>query len=165
MKKIIIVILAFCTGVMHAQQTYNTADDYFYRGAKMYCNEKSDEALATVEEGLSKFPQDKKLKELYDKLKKKQDEEKKKKEEQQKQQQNQNQKQQNQNNQQQNQQQQNQGNNEAQKKQQQQQSAGQMGDKQAEQMLEAISADEAKTQEKVNKQKVKPVKGKVLKDW
>lgn len=81
-----------------------------------------------------------------------------------------NQQQQNQNNQQQNkqqqdQQQQNQGNNEAQKKQQQQQSAGQMGDKQAEQMLEAISADEAKTREKVNKQKVKPVKGKVLKDW
>ena len=75
-----------------------------------------------------------------------------------------NQQQQNQNNQQQNKQQQNQGNNEEQKNQQ-QQNASQMGDKQAEQMLDAIAADEAKTQEKVNKQKAKPVKGKIQKDW
>ena len=173
MKKLFIILFLILHVITFAWQTNTTATDYFFSGAKDYCNNKTDNALATVEEGLSKFPKDKKLNELYEKLKKKKEEkqkkeeEQKKKEQQQKQQQDKQQQQKQNGNQQQNQQgqqQQNQQDKQSQQKQGQQQQ-GQLTNEEAQKLLDAMAAEEGKVQQKLSKQKGKAGSKKVLKDW
>lgn len=72
--------------------------------------------------------------------------------------------QQNGNNQQQ-QQPQNQQGQDKQQQQQAQQQQGQMSNEEAQKLLEAVGAEESKVQQKLTKEKEKPVKGKVQKDW
>lgn len=49
--------------------------------------------------------------------------------------------------------------------QQQQQQAGQLSNEEAEKLLEVLGSEEGKVQQKLSKEKGKPVKGKVQKDW
>jgi Ca-activated chloride channel family protein len=134
----------------HAQ----TADDFFNSGAHFYISNNIPEALVPVEQGLKQYPDDVKLRKLYELLKQQQQQQ-----QQQSQQNQQNQKQQNQQQSQQNSQQQKQSEQKSaeQQKQQQQKSgekkenrdeqnqqaaAGQMTPEEAKRLLDAQKGDE-----------------------
>jgi hypothetical protein len=83
-KVLAILILALSTGVCKAQ----TADASFHIASNQYIHEKNREALTTLESALKKYPGDKKLNALREKIKedqRKEQQEKQQKEEQQKQ--------------------------------------------------------------------------------
>jgi Ca-activated chloride channel family protein len=174
MKKLLIILFIILHITTFASQTNISANDYFFSGAKEYCNNKIDQALSVVEEGLSKFPNDEKLKKLEEKIKqkKKEEEEKKKKEEEKKKKEEQQKKDQQKKDQQQNGDDKKEQNQQGQDKkdeqgqgQQPKEQPGQMTKEQAEKLLEAMQAEEGKVQQKLAKEKGKPVKGKVQKDW
>lgn len=60
MKYLIIFIAFLISGLGLAQE----ANEYFVASANHYINSQNEQALSTVKEGLSKFPEDKKLQEL-----------------------------------------------------------------------------------------------------
>ncbi len=157
----------------------SNAKGYFNAGAKEFVHSKLEEAIATVDKGLKIYPNDENLNELRKKLeeeKKKKDqnkdkqnkkdqnkkdqdkkdeenkdkkeedkkEEEKKKEEDKKEQDKKE---------------------EEKKKEQQQPQVGQMTPEQVRQLLETMNNEEAKTQKKVNAQKVKGPKKQQEKDW
>lgn len=162
----------------------SSAKGYFNSGAKEFVHSKLKEAIATVDKGLKIYPNDENLNELRKKLeeekkkqdqnkdkqdkkdqnkkdqdkkdqekkeqdkKDKQDEDKKKDEEKK----DQDQKDQDQKD-------------EEKKKEQQQPQVGQMTPEQVQQLLETMNNEEAKTQKKVNAQKVKGKKIQTEKDW
>lgn len=167
----------------------SSAKGYFNSGAKEFVHSKLKEAIATVDKGLKIYPNDENLNELRKKLeeekkkqdqnkdkqdkkdqnkkdqdkkdqekkeqdkKDKQDEDKKKDEEKKDQdQKDQDQKEQDKKD-------------EEKKKEQQQPQVGQMTPEQVQQLLETMNNEEAKTQKKVNAQKVKGKKIQTEKDW
>ncbi|NVK50119.1 MAG: hypothetical protein HWE09_10140 [Cyclobacteriaceae bacterium] len=87
-KGILLFLLVFTLLSISTQA--QTAGDFFNRAARSYVKTERDQALNTVNEGLSKFPGDSKLQALKEKLEQEQEQE---------QEQNQNQEQQNQQNQ------------------------------------------------------------------
>ncbi|MDG1276013.1 MAG: hypothetical protein P8O16_01950 [Algoriphagus sp.] len=89
-KLIYIAILFFVVGVTPGFS--QSSGDYFNRAARSYVKTEKDQALTTVNEGLSKFPGDSKLQALKEKLE--QEQEKDKQEQEQKDQEQQNQEQQ-----------------------------------------------------------------------
>lgn len=89
-KLIYLVFLFFISGVTPSFS--QGSGDYFNRAARSYVKTEKDQALTTVNEGLSKFPGDSKLQALKEKLE--QEQEKDKQEQEQKDQQQQNQEQQ-----------------------------------------------------------------------
>lgn len=92
--------LLLATGILWicllAQAQAQAVGDYFNKAARSYVKTERDQALATVNEGLSKFPKDPKLEALKEKLEKEKEEEEKQKQDQQNQDQQQQQDQQNQ---------------------------------------------------------------------
>lgn len=65
------LLCLFILGNLKAQ----TSVDFFNRAARSYVKTEKDEALKTVNDGLSKFPNDSKLKALKEKLEKEQEQE------------------------------------------------------------------------------------------
>jgi hypothetical protein len=112
-----------------------TAEDFFNSGAQFYISNNIPQALAPVEEGLKRYPDDVKLKKLYELLK------------QQQQSQN-NQSQQNQQNQ--SQQQQNQQNSQEQQKQNEQNQSGRKNDEQKKKQQQPSSGDKQNGQKQEN---------------
>ena len=74
MRNFIIFLMFFATNSVCAQQV----GDYFVPSANHYLQDETKEALATVNEGLSKFPNDKKLQELKKKIEEQQQDDQKK---------------------------------------------------------------------------------------
>lgn len=89
------IILFFFAMIMGLSTQAQTAGDFFNRAARSYVKTERDQALNTVNEGLSKFPGDTKLQALKEKLEQEQEQEQNQNQEQQNQQ-NQEQQQQNQ---------------------------------------------------------------------
>jgi hypothetical protein len=121
-----------------------SADDYFNSGAHSYISNNIPEALKPVEQGLKLYPDDEKLKKLYDLLKKQQQQQNQQKQQQQNNQSKQNQ--QNQKNQQQQQNQQQKQNEQNQKSEQQKQAEKQQQENQEAQQTQAgqMTPEEAK---------------------
>ncbi|NVJ85600.1 MAG: hypothetical protein HWE15_04800 [Algoriphagus sp.] len=88
-------LLLLLIGFLSIQGNAQTAGDFFNRAARSYVKTERENALNTVNEGLSRFPSDPKLKALKEKLEQEQEEEQNQNQEQQNQQ-NQEQQQQNQ---------------------------------------------------------------------
>ncbi|TFV97540.1 hypothetical protein E4S40_02485 [Algoriphagus kandeliae] len=89
------IILFFFAMILGLSTQAQTAGDFFNRAARSYVKTERDQALNTVNEGLSKFPGDTKLQALKEKLEQEQEQEQNQNQEQQNQQ-NQEQQQQNQ---------------------------------------------------------------------
>ena len=64
MKKIILLIMCLFPAALFAQ----TATDYFHNAANYYVNANKKSALSTVMEGIQKFPNDQKLRNLASKI-------------------------------------------------------------------------------------------------
>ena len=178
MKAIVLLFFMMVGLVVHSQ---SSAQGYFNSGAKDFIHSDIEKAMATIDQGLKKFPNDENL----NQLKKKLVEEKKKKD--QKQDQNSDNKKENQDkkNNDKKESEQNQDkkdeenkdqnkdkekeNSDNKKKEEQKQEAqpqqGQMTPQQIKQLLETMNNEEAKTQKKVNAQKVKGKKVQQEKDW
>lgn len=171
-----IIIMITFSGIITPTlgQGLQSSDAYFNSSANLFIDNKHDEALNMINDGLQHFPDDPKLNALAnlineekqkqdqqqkDKEKKEQEKkEQEKKEQEQKEDQEQEQKDQQQ--QQQNQQKQDQ------KSQQQKQQSQQITKQDAEQMLEALKNNEKKTIEKIKLQQMQKTKGKKIeKDW
>jgi|SRR5271170_1058607 len=101
---LILISLSWLLVLPAARAQWLTADDFFNDGAHSYISNNIPQALQSVQNGLQHYPDDEKLKKLYELLKQQQ-----KQQQQQQQQQNQQQQQQNQQNQSQKNQQQNSG--------------------------------------------------------
>lgn len=86
------LLWALAFGTSHAQ----AVGDYFNKAARSYVKTERDQALATVNEGLGKYPNDPKLQALKEKLEKEKEEEEQEKQDQQNKDQQQQQDQQNQ---------------------------------------------------------------------
>jgi|ERR1017187_6036850 Ca-activated chloride channel family protein len=120
-----------------AARAQSSADDFFNRGAHFYISNNIPQALAPVEAGLKQYPDDVKLKKLYELLK-------------QQQQSQSSQSQQNQNQQNQSQQQQNQQNSQEQQKQNEQNQSGQKNDEQKKKQQQPSSGDKQNGQKQEN---------------
>jgi outer membrane biosynthesis protein TonB len=92
MRNKIILSFAFTFALSLQLTLAQSAGDFFNKAARSYVKTEKDQALTTVNEGLSKFPSDTKLQALKEKLE--QDQEKDKEEQEQKEQDQQNQEQQ-----------------------------------------------------------------------
>ena len=68
-----VLLIGFC--LIGESAIAQTAGDFFNRAARSYVKTEKDEALKTVNDGLSKFPNDSKLKALKEKLEKEQEQE------------------------------------------------------------------------------------------
>lgn len=88
----ILLGLAFVLSVTFSYA--QSSGDYFNRAARSYVKTEKDQALATINDGLGKFPGDRKLEALKEKLEKEQEEEQQKQDQQNQDQQNQEQKEQ-----------------------------------------------------------------------
>ena len=136
-----------------------TAIDYYHTAANFYIQGEKKNAKKTIEEAISKYPNDAKLKQLAAKVNKlpdKKNNDKQNKD--QKKDQNKDKQDQNKDQQQKDQQQKDQ------QQQQQQQPKPQMSKENAQQILDALMQDEKNTQEKAKKQQVRGTK-KAEKDW
>ena len=184
--RIVLLAIFLVNGLSASAQT--NAQGFFNAGAKEFIHSKLDKAIATVDQGLKKYPNDENLQELKEKLKEekekqdqnkdkqnkedqnnkdqenkdkknddnkddKKEEDKKKEEEQKDKDKEEEQKDQNKKNE------------EDKKQEQQQPQVGQMTPEQVKQLLETMNNEEAKTQKKVNAQKVKGKKIQQEKDW
>lgn len=188
---------AFVLGVFMviglAVNAQTNAKSYFNSGAKDYVHSNLEKAIATVDQGLKKFPQDENLNQLKEKLieeKKKEDQKKdqqkkddqKKKDDQNKDDQKNKDKdkdkekneedkkdedkdKENENKEEENKSEEDKNKEEEKKQQQQQPQVGKMTPQQIKQLLETMNNEEAKTQKKVNAQKVKGKKVQQEKDW
>jgi len=77
MKNKILFLLGFAFYISIAVTTAQTSGEYFNRAARSYVKTEKDQALATVNDGLSKYPEDAKLQALKEKLEKEQEEQEK----------------------------------------------------------------------------------------
>jgi len=77
MKNKILILLGFAFYISIAVTTAQTSGEYFNRAARSYVKTEKDQALATVNDGLSKYPDDTKLQALKEKLEKEQEEQEK----------------------------------------------------------------------------------------
>ncbi len=68
MKIKIITLVAICFALGLSTSLAQSARDFFNRAARSYVKTEKDAALATVDEGLSKYPGDQKLQALKEKL-------------------------------------------------------------------------------------------------
>ncbi|WP_152286099.1 hypothetical protein [Flavicella marina] len=177
--KAIVLSIFLMLGVSLAAQT--SAEGYFNSGAKDFIHSEIEKATATIDEGLKKYPNDEKLNSLKRKLieeKKKKDQQKKDDQNKKDQENKDRKKDQDQKNNDQNkdkkddqnkkdQEKNKQDNKENQKPEQPQPQpqVGQMTPEQVKQLLETMNNEEAKTQKKVNAQKVKGKKVQQEKDW
>jgi len=144
MKKIILLVLCLFPATLFAQ----SAADYFHKSANYYVNANKKSAQATVEEGINKFPNDQKLKDLASKIEELPDPEEDE----------QNQNQQNQDNQdQQDQEQQDQKKDETQQQ--------QISREDAQRILDAIAQEEKELQEKLQKKEQTGQRQKIEKNW
>jgi TATA-binding protein-associated factor Taf7 len=144
MKKVILLILCLFPATLFAQ----SATDYFHKSANFYVNANKKSAQTTIREGIQKFPDNQKLKDLAAKIEELPDPEDE---------QNQNQDQQNQDNQDQQDQQQ-----QDQKKEEQQQQ--QISQEDAQRILDAIAQEEKELQEKLQK-KERTGSRRIEKNW
>lgn len=78
MRNKFLVLLSFAFTYCIATSTAQTSGEFFNRAARAYVKTEKDQALATVNDGLSKFPEDSKLQALKEKLEKDQEEQDKK---------------------------------------------------------------------------------------
>lgn len=133
MKRLpLILFLTFLTAPVLAQ----SADQYFHNGAQFFINADLQTSLNYVEEGLTEYPNDRKLNALYEKLKEEQEKQ---------QQQQQQQQQEQQQNQEQEQEQQQQDQQEQQQENQEQQESE--GDEQNEQQPQEINPEDLQSQQ------------------
>jgi len=162
MKKVILLIMCLFPATMFAQ----SAMDYFHKSANFYVNANKKSAQTTIKEGIQKFPNDPKLKNLAAKIEELPDPEENENQQNQQNQQNQdNQDQQNQDQKQnQNQQQQqDQKQDEMQQKQQQQQQ--QINREDAQRILDAIAQEEKELLEKLQQKERAGYRPKIEKNW
>ena len=132
MKRLpLILFLTFLTAPVLAQ----SADQYFHNGAQFFINADLQTSLNYVEEGLTEFPNDRKLNALYEKLKEEQEKQQQQQQQQQQQEQQQNQEQEQQQQDQQDQQQENQEQQESE------------GDEQNEQQPQEINPEDLQSQQ------------------
>ena len=75
MRTKITLLFSFLFLLILANVKAQTSVDFFNRAARSYVKTEKEEALKTVNDGLSKFPNDSKLKALKEKLEKEQEEE------------------------------------------------------------------------------------------
>ena len=148
MKKVILLILCLLPAILLAQ----SATDYFHIAANYYVNANKKSAQAAIREGIQKFPDNQKLKNMASKIEELPDPE----EDEQNQQDQQNQDQQDQD-----QQQQEQKKDEKQQQQQQQQ----ISREDAQRLLEAIAQEEKELQEKLQKKERADHRPKIEKNW
>ena len=158
MKNLILVVFCLCSMSAFAQ----SATDYFHLAANQYVNANKKTAIATIREGIQKFPDNQKLKGLAAKIEELPDPEEDQNQQNQQQDQNQDKDEQNQDQQNQ-QQQQDQKKDEMQEKQQQQQQ--QINREDAQRMLDAIAQEEKELQEKLQKKERAGHRGKIEKNW
>ena len=172
------IVIGFFMIVGLAINAQTSAENYFNSGAKDFIHSELEKAIATVDQGLQKYPQDKNLKQLKEKLleeKKKEDQKKdqdkkddqNKKDQDKKDQDKKDQDKKDQDKQDQDKQKQDQKKENDKKKEekQAQPQVGKMSAQQIKQLLETMNNEEAKTQKKVNAQKVKGKKVQQEKDW
>ena len=166
MKKIILLILCLFPVILFAQ----SATDYFHIAANYYVNANKKSAQTTIKEGIQKFPDNQKLRNLASKIEELPDPEDEQNQQNQQDQQNQdnqdNQDQQDQNqnqNQQQQQQQQDQKKDEMQQRQQQQQQ--QINREDAQRLLDAIAQEEKELLEKLQQKERAGYRPKIEKNW
>lgn len=131
-RLLLIVFLTFLTAPILAQ----SADQYFHNGAQFFINADLQTSLNYVEEGLSEYPNDRKLNALYEKLK----------EEQEKQQQQQQQQEQQQNQEQEQEQEQQQQNQQDQQQENQEQQESE-GNEQQEQQPQEVNPEDLQSQQ------------------
>lgn len=74
MKNKTLLLLALAFTLSLTTSSAQTSGEYFNRAARSYVKTEKDQALATVNDGLSKFPSDAKLQALKEKLEKDQEE-------------------------------------------------------------------------------------------
>ena len=149
MKKIILLVLCLFPASLFAQ----SATDYFHIAANYYVNSNKKNAQATIKEGIEKFPDNQKLKNLASKIEELPDPED-------------NQDQQNKD--QQNQDQQDQKDQEQQQQDQkkdEQQQQQQISREDAQRLLEAIAQEEKELQEKLQKKERAGYRPKIEKNW
>lgn len=167
----IITLFIFVFFLANAQ----SPSDYYHKTANYYIQGEKKNAKKTIEEAISKYPNDPKLKQLaakvnklpddkQDKQKNQQQKNQQQKDQQQKDQQKKEQQQKNQQNKDQQQKDQQQKDQQNKNQQQQQQQKPQMSKENAQQILDALMQDEKNTQDKAKKQQVRGTK-KADKDW
>lgn len=78
MKNKILLLLGIAFSISISTSIAQTSGEYFNRAARSYVKTEKDQALATVNDGLTKFPGDSKLQALKEKLEKDQEEQDKK---------------------------------------------------------------------------------------
>jgi TATA-binding protein-associated factor Taf7 len=152
MKNFILLIVCLFPVITFAQ----SVTDYFHIAANYYVNANKKNAQAAIQEGIQKFPNNQKLKDLASKIGELPDPED---EQNQQDQQNQD----NQDQQDQEQQQQDQQKDEMQQKQQQQQQ--QINREDAQRILDAIAQEEKELQEKLQKKERAGYRPKIEKNW
>ncbi|MEB2780577.1 hypothetical protein U3A58_09235 [Algoriphagus sp. C2-6-M1] len=86
MRNKFLLLVAFAFSLSLSYSIAQTSGEYFNRAARSYVKTEKDQALATVNDGLSKFPSDAKLQALKEKLEKEQEEQDKQNQEKQDQQ-------------------------------------------------------------------------------
>ena len=159
MKKLVLGFFFFASLTLQAQLS---AIGYFNKGGKEFVHSKLEKAIATVDDGLKKFPTDAALNALRKKLeeeKKKKDQNKDKKDQEKKEQDKKDQEKKEQD-------QKEQDKKDQEKKEQQKPQPLKMTAEQIKQLLETMSNEEKKTQKKVNAQKIKgQQKNPQEKDW
>ncbi len=158
MKNLILIILCLCPITLFAQ----SATDYFHIAANYYVNSNKKSAQTTIQEGIQKFPDNQKLRNLASKIGELPDPEDDKNQQNQQNQDQQDQQDQDQKDQQQKPDQQDQKNEMQQKQQQQQQ---QVSREDAQRMLDAIAQEEKELQEKLQKKERAGYRPKIEKNW
>ncbi|MEB2785893.1 hypothetical protein [Algoriphagus persicinus] len=86
MRDKFLLLVGFAFSLSLSYSIAQTSGEYFNRAARSYVKTEKDQALATVNDGLSKFPSDAKLQALKEKLEKEQEEQDKQNQEKQDQQ-------------------------------------------------------------------------------
>ncbi|SFB37043.1 hypothetical protein [Algoriphagus aquimarinus] len=74
MRNKLLILLGFAFTISLSTGIAQTSGEYFNRAARSYVKTEKDQALATVKDGLTKFPSDAKLQALKEKLEKEQEE-------------------------------------------------------------------------------------------
>ena len=144
MKKVILLILCLFPATLFAQ----SAMDYFHKSANFYVNANKKSAQTTIKEGIQKFPDNQKLKNLAAKIEELPDPEEDENKQNQQKQENQDQKEQDQ----------------EQKDQKKEQQPQEISQEDAQRILDAIAQEEKELQEKL--QKKEPVRSRQIeKNW